>query len=427
MTGIEPAHAIAPRVWWTRPGRMLPLVGSVLLLVALLTPEATNGRFGDARLSSHISGSMGARVLADLAARLGWRIVMRDSMPVPSTPAGGTVHAVLAPPMRMTAAQAHRYLDAVRGGDALLIALDERNPLADSLGLWRTRDGGELVVAAADSAACGARRRDITPPLWPDGRAHLWALRWVRGAPASTVTFARVGNVAGRSGAQADTTVVTAAGFAVGRGRVAVVADPDLLRNDVLRRCAHGADVVAVRLLEYLRAGGDVPRAILEFDEYHQGYGPAASVGRVVRRFLATNPVGRTILQTCLAALLLLLAVAPRAMVPRPRGRVERRDPLEQVDALAHAYEQVGATRTATARLLRGLRTRVERGSTAERARADDAVLDAALAADPARSADVSLVRRALRASDAHEHLPEIGAALRRIEAALTTTFTRRA
>ena len=37
-----------------------------------------------------------------------------------------------------------------------------------------------------------------------------------------------------------------------------VVADPDLLRNDVLRYCKWGVDVLTVRMLEWLRAGGEV-------------------------------------------------------------------------------------------------------------------------------------------------------------------------
>jgi hypothetical protein len=113
--------------------------------------------------------------------------------------------------------------------------------------------------------------------------------------------------------------------------------------------------------------------------------------------------------------------VAPRAIVPQAVERIERRDPLEQVDALAHAYEQVRATRTLTARLLHGLRWRVERAGGA-RARPDDAFLDAAVARAPALLGDVTLVRRALRETIDDREIPAIGAALRRIEHTLTTT-----
>ena len=59
-----------------------------------------------------------------------------------------------------------------------------------------------------------------------------------------------------------------------GRGRVAIVSDPDQLRNDVLRECTWNAGVTAIRMLEWV----DPARTRrLVFDEYHQGYGPHAS------------------------------------------------------------------------------------------------------------------------------------------------------
>jgi hypothetical protein len=132
------------------------------------------------------------------------------------------------------------------------------------------------------------------------------------------------------------------------------------------------------------------------------------------------HPVGRTVLQIVLAALVLLIAVAPRPIPPVDVLRVERRHPLEQIDALAHAYEQVHATRTAAQRLLHGLRSRVERGWRPERSRPDDAFLADAESRAPALSGDVALVRRALHETLPDRELPELGAALRRIEHTLT-------
>lgn len=417
---MTPPATPATRDWWARPRVVLPLVAALLLLVVLLTPEpVAGGRSGDGRLSSHLSGALGARALRETASRFGWRVVMRDSLAVPAAPRGGTVHAVLAPPLRITPAQAHIYLEAVRAGDAMLFVIGERDPLSDSLGVRHAPFGGLLRTEVADSAGCGARGRDFMPTLWADGNAHLYGLRFVRGRDPDAVTFARVDDPANRRG---DSEVETAAGFPLGRGRVVVVADPDQLRNDVLRRCRWGADVVAMRMLEWLRAGGDQPRNTLEFDEFHQGFGPMPSASGVVRRFLSGHPVGRAILQLALAALVLLLAVAPRPIPPVPRPRAERRDPLEQADALAHAYQQVGATRTATQRLLRGVRSRVEHAAGFARTRDDDAFLDAVATSDPARADDVALVRHALRTPAGGARLPDIGAALRRIEDSLTTT-----
>jgi hypothetical protein len=262
------------------------------------------------------------------------------------------------------------------------------------------------------------------PALWPDGRVHLYGLRWVRGRSPQAETFARV-----RFGRfdDAPATEEAAAGFPLGRGRVVVVSDPDLLRNDVLRRCAWGADVIAMNMLEWLRAGGDTPRTTLEFDEFHQGFGPRPSTTSVTQRFLTGHPVGRTILQGIAAALVLLMAVAPRPVLPRLRPRAERRDPLEQADALGHAYEQVRATRTATQRLVRGVRSRVEQAGRRGRTDSDDDFLAMAADADAAVAADVALVQRALHSTTSGAPLPEIGAALRRIEHSLTTTTISRA
>jgi hypothetical protein len=397
---------------------VLPVVATIAILVALITPQSAQGRFGDARLSSHLAGSMGARVLADMAARLGWRVVQRDSQPATVASNGRTIHALLDPVTPITPNEAHQYLEAVRGGDALLFVVDARTPLSDSLGVTHFARGGFLTRYEPAVSEC-ADRLDFTPPLWPDGKVHLFGLRWLRGVPPRPVVFATLErDDTGGPLHPGDAAV----GFPYGRGRIVVVADPDLLRNDVLRHCAWGVDVLTVRMLEWLRASDGPPRTTLAFDEYHQGYGARSSVFTVTGSFLVDHPLGRAIALGIVAALVLLLAVAPRAIKPQHVERIERRDPLEQVDALAHAYEQVHATRTITGRLLHGVRWRSERGGSGARARPDDVFLDAVAARDPSLTEAVELVRRGMRESVTDRELPQIGAALRRIEHTLTTT-----
>jgi hypothetical protein len=400
-------------------------VGALVVLVALLTPQATGGRTGDARLSSHLAGAQGAKLLYATAARLGWRVSRREAHGMPSAPTGSTIHAVLAPPLDVTPEEAHRYLQAVRGGDALLLVLRQRSTfgrrdpdaLADSLGVSHAAPvaAGRLDIPAADTAGCPPPSRFV-PPIWEDGQTLLLPLRWTRGEPRGREIFASTQRDRG------DPAAPVAAGFPLGQGRVAVVSDPDLLRNDVLRRCVWGADVRAVRVLEWLRDGGRAPRTELVFDEYHQGYGPQRSIVGTTRRFLVEHPVGRTLLQFSLAALVLLLALGPRPLPPADVVRVERRDPLEQIDALAHAYEQVRATRTLAARLLHGVRSRVERGWSPARARPNEEFLGEAVRQVPALASDVELVRRALAETLPNRSVPELGAALRRIERSLTTS-----
>jgi hypothetical protein len=422
----ESPVAAGPRgEWWTRPRIVLPAVAALVVLVALLTPQATGGRTGDQRLSTHLSGALGAKLLHDAAGRLGWRVVRRDDQAMPGAATGTTIHAVLAPPLEVTPEEAHAYLEAVRSGDALLLVLDrrgagQRDALADSLGVSPSRGGGTLEVPAADTVGCPAPSRFV-PPLWADGKVHLWSLRWARGAPPARTVFAITRPEVDLTGAErAEPLAEAAVGFPLGRGRVAVVSDPDLLRNDAIRRCDWGTDLRTVRILEYLRAGGSTPRTTLAFDEYHHGYGNRVSMTGTTRRFLVRHPVGRTLLQIALAGLVLLLATAPRALPPTDVIRVERRDPLEQIDALAHAYEQVRATRTLAARLLHGVRSRVERGWSSSRARPNEEFLADAVHQVPSLAADVELVRRALAGPIPERSLPELGAALRRIEHSLT-------
>jgi hypothetical protein len=406
-----------PREWWTRPGVVLPLVATIVIIVAVFTPQASSGRFGDPRLSAHQAGSLGARILSDLSKRLGWTVQMRDSSGVPRAGGGRTVHALLAPSRPVTKEEAHAYLEAVRGGDALLYVLDTRTPLSDSLGVRHYSRGGILPQPSKAERECGTSI-DLVPPLWPDGRVHLWGIRWLRGAPGGQVVFATLEREEDGPATTGDAVV----GFPYGRGRIVVVGDPDLLRNDVLRHCAWGADVIAVRALEWLRAGAPEPRMTLAFDEYHHGYGPRNGTLDLILEFLLTHPIGRAIVVLTLAAIVLLLAKAPRALPPTHVELVERRDPLEQVDALAHAYEQVHATRTVTARLLRGLRWRVEHTRPAAWSRTDDQFLATLAERFPAHEQDVALVRQALDRTIPDRELPEVGEALQRIEHTLTTT-----
>lgn len=407
-----------PREWWTRPATVLPLVATIVVLVALFSPQAASGRFGDPRLSSHLAGSLGARVLADLSTRLGWRVVQRDSVAAPRTTDGRTIHAVLAPSVPLTASEAHQYLSAVRAGDALLVVLDRPSVLADSLHVTHFARGGYLPKPVLAPGECG-RDREPVPPLWADGRVQLWGVRWLRGVPSDRRVFATLEP----SDLGPANPGPAAAGFSFGQGRIVVVGDPDLLRNDVIRHCRWGADVIVVAMMEYLRAGGPSPRTTLAFDEYHHGYGPRATIMSATSEFLVGHPVGRALLMGVLAALVLLLAKAPRAIPPQDVERIERRDPLEQMDALAHAYEQVHATRTITSRLLHGVRRRVERGAGA-RSGEDDAFLHAVRSRAPALADDVAVVERGLRDAVSARDLTEIGAALRRIEHTLTTTNT---
>lgn len=407
---------------------------AAIVLVALLTPEDTGGRTGDARLTSRSTESQGAAALFELAGRLGWRPAQRltDSIPLGDTT---SVHLVLDPPIAPSAIETHEMLDRVRRGAGLVFVLGG-GPLADSLGLGSTVPRAGSVVGAAqlivgssgtlvadDTASCGSRDESWLSaglPFWPDRQTHILALRWRGHEPSGSRTLATVRTVNGIAGNELPAVI----GFPLERGRVVVAADPDLLRNDVLRVCRWGADVAAVRMLEY--ASEDAPgggrRQRLVFDEYHQGYGEQPGTVRGIVTYLRRTSSGHLVLQLAAAGLLLLFAIGPRLLPPRATERIERRSPLEHVDALARAYRAVGATRTATTRLVHGVRRRVDkslgnRGGSVT----DDTFLAWARERVPARSGDIDLVRQALERPVPRRQLEEVGQALRRLETSLTS------
>ena len=434
----------------------LAAVLALIVIAALLTPDLTGGRTGDARLTSYSSGAQGARLFYELAGRLGWRVDRWTSGGDVDADAR-TVVAVLDPRQPLSALESHRLLERVRKGSALLYVMSAGSPLNDSLHLKRGLFGGKYQRTAAgtgeapgaprasdslkarrygaaasdtaavedDEAAASAECVHVPPnggglPMWTDETVSLWRLTWTRPRPAGTVVFARSVTDGQSHDSSGGPSAPAAAGFGLGRGRVVVLADPDLLRNDVLRVCRWGLDVVAARMLEYL-AAGDVRRDRLVFDEYHQGFGTHPGTLRAIALYLGHVPSGHALLQAFLGGLVLLLALGPRALPAHDPERIERRSPLEHVTALAQAYQRVGGTRTATTRLLRGLRRRVERGTRVEpstSAQSDVRFLEM-VSQTPALADDAALIRRALSTPMTRREFEAVGGALRRLETSL--------
>jgi hypothetical protein len=408
--------------WYVRPGVVLPIVATIVLFTALLAPERIAGRTGDARLSTNSTEPQGARLFYELAQRLGWRAERRLTAELPSGP--GNIYAVLGAPVPPRIGEVHALLEYVRHGGALFVVLsDGGDPIGDSLHVAVESRYFYAWPVAAESRGCEALEQSLVP-LWPDNRAHMNALRWRGPRPGDGETFLRVGfGTEGAGGPASSPGVLRPAvvGFRYGNGRIVVASDPDFLRNDALRVCAYGLDVPAVRALEYLRDGGDVPRETIVFDEFHQGFGVQPGTMRTIATYLGGSPSGHLFFQLLGAGLVLLVSLAPRNISPQDPERIERRSPLEHVDALARAYGQVGATRTATARLVRGVRRRLEHGSIHARAEpSDEAFLQRVEQTVPGLAADVALLRRALAKPLPRREFEAAGTALQRLETSLT-------
>lgn len=408
-----------------RRRRELIILAAVLLffvVVAVFTPQRALS--DDWRASSLSAEPRGARIAYELGERLGWRVgrTIADSL----VPDERTVAVVLDPPLAFRAKEVHALLDGVRRGGALLYAMHDE-ALNDSLHVQMAGPGYEVRPDSvqARSASCKAPSpfSDRVISTFQGNSLFLLALA---DSGAFRVAVDTLLLIRAQTQARDSTTapfLPAVIGFPLGRGRVVAVADVDLFRNDNVRVCAWDAAVQVVRMFEYLRGGGAEPsRTTLLFDEYHQGRGVRPGTTRAITRYLRQTASGKALAHLGIAGAVLLLALGPRSLAPRDPERIERRSPLEHVDALARAYWQVHATRTATRRLLRGVRRRTEhRFGGTQREVSDETFLDWLHERMPLRRDDVTLVQRALGTPMLRKDFPRVGDALRRLEHDLLT------
>ena len=390
------------------------VLGVVTLGIALLTPEAPGKSAGG--LSSYSTAPGGAGIAYELARRFGWRTERRIITLDSARLAGDTrttVQVVLAPREPLGAHEIHNLLENVRHGGGLLFSLDGDDALADSIGV---EPGGfaPLTMAGSDTLCgsgfrSGSSERLTLPP-------EVSSIRWTRHAPGRVVRLVETGRESG---------VVGGIGFPMGAGHVAIVGGSDVFSNSSMRACRWGGAIAAVKLLEYLwPPAGETPALV--FDEFHHGFGVHGGGLRAATLYLLHAQSGHVLAQVLAAGLLLLLAMAPRPLVPRDDTRVIRRSPLEHAAALGRAYEDVRATRTATTALVNGLRRRM-RGIVAVPATAsDDDFLRAVVQRLPALEPRVAIVNRARGAEVGPREFPAVGAALADIELQLQTTPSTR-
>ena len=374
---LDSAHADEERRR-ARRGTMITLAVLLALvtLVVLLTP-VSDSNF-DTRLTVTKYGPGNARLAADIARRLGWDV--RAETAAVGTPIDTTaIYAVFAGPTPMTSVQRSALLNGVRRGAGLLVApsSDGDFALLDSLGLRTGRPG---VVATTPLGKCAAQTdplaalRARTSMLTFDtaaakGRASSTPIvPYPQHARTLLTSEVRVARDEEDESARAPKPPATTNGatlttreqrpsivaFALGRGRVVALADPDLLRTDQLRSCAMGSALSMVRSLEYLSDGRQ--RRVI-FAEYYQ-LASSDGAGVVVWEWLRFSAPGRMLLTLMAAGLLWLMALGRRTLAPVYRLRDERRSALEHVDALATAWQAVRGTRTVARLLARGIRRR---------------------------------------------------------------------
>ncbi len=383
-------------------GVILLFILGLVVLAALLSPSASDtGGPG----STYSAGPSGMRLAFELSRRLGW-LSERREVPFTADTMPAVVQALIG--VRPGAEEAHALLDYARRGGSLLVVGAE-GALADSLHVTSGSEGFSALDVADECPSRDPFENVLS------GNRPITPVRWRRPPPRDTVGFGHLDKGRGQR---------PAVGFALGGGRLVVVADEEFLTNDLMRVCATEVDAAYVRMLEYLSTGRRGTR--IAFDEFHHGQGIHGGSLTAIREYVLTTSSGRLLGQITVAGLLLLIAAAPRPLAPRESTSIARRSPLEHADALAHAYAAVGATRTATARLLGGVRRRTRRTRSGAR-ESDDQILAAATAVSPAAAPAATLVARALTDPLPARDLPAIAGALSTIENALTVRpFTRK-
>jgi hypothetical protein len=379
---------------------LLGLIALVFITV-LVAPAVQKGP----PFSSYSAASDGTRLAHDLIGRLGWKPERREVAFSDSLRDVAPIQVLV--DVGISDAEAARLLSFVRAGGGLIVA-GGRGPIQDSLGVVAQSIANYVEEDNAPNCAPrGTWQAELVQTSMTSG------IDWSRPAPPDTIGY---GNVTVRDRGAPPRQARPAVGMPLGAGRIVVIADEGFLSNDVIRRCELGTDVAFVRMIEYLSRGNRGIR--VAFDEFHHGYGVRGGSFAAIRMYLGDTSSGRMLAQIGIAGLLLLFAAAPRPLAPRDPTHVARRSPLEHADALAHAYASVNATRTATTRLLAGVRRRSRGRSRAKDA--DAAFLASAAVMSPKASKAADIISNALERPVPQRQLPEVAAALETLEQELS-------
>ena len=342
----------------------------IALLVIILTLSMVAGRNQppsrfDPRASTYLSSPAGAQALYEVLRELKIPVDRRRAPLADADSIAGPL-VLLGPTEPLTPRELGALAAWVRGGGTLLYApplyFAFRDEVADTLGLRLV-----TLEPARETPRPRPGRRE-----GPDTTVSYEELMWT--GAAATATGHRlaegVGVVEGfrrafvpagpLRGAQAEVLLASggrpvAAAYPLGRGRVVAFSDAAPFVNQQLKT-SRGA-VLFARVAADATAGGRT----LRFDEYHHGFQGDGSVVRTLRRFFVHDGAGRALLQLAAVALGLLLLAGRRFGAAVPPAPARRRSPLEHVEALAGAYRQAGARRTARRFLLAGLARRLGR------------------------------------------------------------------
>ena len=359
------------------------LLVTIVLLAALAGATADPDDRSDPRASTWVRSGEGTAALFWTLQDLGIAVRRRREPFLDADSLRGAL-AVLAPTDAPSEEEAGALAEHVRGGGTLLYApapFETRSPLLDSLGLAARWLQG---AAGWTDEGRGARPR---PHRWTEGVGEVGGFQRVFHDTSAALRAPGAETLLTVDGAPAAVT------WRMGAGRVIVFADARPLRNARLR--SGGAAVL------FARAAADAARGdTVWFDEYHHGFGGGEGMMTgMLRHGARVLPTGLWV-QLLVAAALLLWAAGRRFGAPLPPP-LRRRSPLEHVEALAGAYRQAGAKRTARRLLLAGLARRLGRRTPADEAAAAEMLGRMARQAPVGRDAAAQLEKDFKRGPDA--------------------------
>jgi hypothetical protein len=340
----------------------------VLLLGAALVLAIWAGRRAggpppviDSRASTLVSGPEGSRALYDILARL--RVpVERRRTPLfdlaTDTERRPAALAVIDPPNGLVSAELAQVVEFVKGGGGVIAA--NRGGGVTRCAGWDVayrfdfmRVDSFRVVATDHGVDLPAVTNYLRPPATGQGEGDV--ARRLRGGdiedsqcetllPLSQDTLLRL--LDGRPAALRLRYR--------GGGTITLVADPGYFRNRTWRETTVPEFVTP--LLVPPRGRGR-----LAWDEYHQGFGRAASLSRELVAWLLRAPSGWALLQILAVLLIGLALVGVRFGPARAVIERRRRSPIEHLEALAAGLEGAAGVDTSVALTVSSLRRRLGR------------------------------------------------------------------
>lgn len=348
------------------PRRLLLIIGGIVALASLLSPEDHTSETV-VRLGSFHTGPTGGQGIFVAAEELG---LDPTSFTSPWTELAGRADdltlALLAPTHKLDESETRAFLRFLsRGGKALYVpsglGLDTEifadaklRDLFDLRSRTARRIDGDPDIRARRSAAISARAERILG----DTPAKLRGVQRSIGQGSRRRQSTPLGTDLPELGPPTEVWIEDGSGnpvlarWEINAGELFLLSELDGLANGALAEGDLGP--VLLRLMAELSTDRE-----LAFDDFHHGLRSGQGPSATILRYLKSQPLGLSVLGWLLLALFALWGAGVRYGPPQPAPPAPRRSSLEHARALARAFSQAGATDVPAERLAEGARRRL--------------------------------------------------------------------